>query len=396
MHFAVIYSTGDVVGALLREGADVDVQMDNGATPLMIASETGKPGIVSVLLDAGADPNAKAKNGVTSLHMAARLPKSDVVDALLDAGADPNGAGASLVPLHFAASLLRASNVQSLLRAGGDPNARLDDGTTALHLVISRDGYFRWSRVLTALIDGGAEPNAATDDGITALGYLAWRIAYDDLQAPEKETDFVAQAASVLLEAGADPRKEMEGASKALVEAMTALMETANPRVVSGGGSDVFRDGTHIVGLDIRAGTYRNTGGEYCYWERLSGFSGEFDDIIANGTLDGVRGVVTIRATDKGFSSQDCGEWGVVAAIVERAVTVFGDGTHIVGMDIRAGTYRNTGGEYCYWERLSAFSGEFDDIIANGILEGVRGVVTIEDSDKGFGSQGCGKWEAVR
>ena len=187
----------------------------------------------------------------------------------------------------------------------------------------------------------------------------------------------------------------MEGASKALVEAMAALVEAANPRVVSGGESHGFTDGIHLVGRDIRAGTYRNTGGEYCYWERLSGFSGEFGDILANGTIESVRGVVTIKATDMGFSSQDCGEWRVVGAIGKGAVAVFADGTHIVGLDIQAGTYRNTGGEYCYWERLSGFSGDFDEIIANGILEGVRGIVTIRDSDRGFGSQGCGKWEAV-
>src|SRR5689334_6119062 len=42
-----------------------------------------------------------------------------------------------------------------------------------------------------------------------------------------------------------------------------------------------FGDGVWIVGSDIKAGTYRtrypNVG---CYWERLSGFSG--DDIIEN------------------------------------------------------------------------------------------------------------------
>ncbi len=74
----------------------------------------------------------------------------------------------------------------------------------------------------------------------------------------------------------------------------------------------------------------------------------------------------------------------------------FGDGTHIVGVDIEPGTYRNAGEGFCYWERLSGFSGELDDILANGILDGVSGVVTIKASDRGFSSQGCGRWQAVQ
>jgi hypothetical protein len=42
-------------------------------------------------------------------------------------------------------------------------------------------------------------------------------------------------------------------------------------------------DGTHRVPNDIAAGTYRSTGDGTCYWARLAGFSGELDDIAANG-----------------------------------------------------------------------------------------------------------------
>ncbi|WP_197522643.1 hypothetical protein, partial [Occultella aeris] len=44
-----------------------------------------------------------------------------------------------------------------------------------------------------------------------------------------------------------------------------------------------FGAGTLRVGTDVAPGTYRaSTGADSCYWERLAGFSGEFDDIIAN------------------------------------------------------------------------------------------------------------------
>ena len=41
-----------------------------------------------------------------------------------------------------------------------------------------------------------------------------------------------------------------------------------------------------MVGRDIQAGTYKGQAGndfsDSCYWERVSGVSGEFEDIIAN------------------------------------------------------------------------------------------------------------------
>ena len=63
-------------------------------------------------------------------------------------------------------------------------------------------------------------------------------------------------------------------------------------------------DGVSMVGVDVAPGTYR-AAGEYCYWARLSGTSGEFSDIIANSNGPGV---VTIAATDKAFESRRC-QW---------------------------------------------------------------------------------------
>lgn len=72
----------------------------------------------------------------------------------------------------------------------------------------------------------------------------------------------------------------------------------------------------------------------------------------------------------------------------------YGDGTYLVGSDISPGIYRSQGGSLCYWERLSGLSGEFNDIIANGIEEGTA-IVEIQESDAAFKSQGCGTWTPV-
>ena len=396
MHYAAALSDAEVVIVLLEAGGDPNIRGPNGATPLMLASEAGKPDTVMVLLEAGARPNDRADNGLTSLHVAARVGRSEVVDALLSAGADPNVSEDELsaTPLHLAASALSRSSAESLLKAGADPNARTDGGYTPLHVVVMGQGFWQWANIATELLEAGADPNARDDDGDTVLKMIVGRVAYDGMK-PEAG-DFVALAVTVLLDAGADPSLGMDGASEAWIEGMVALLDVADPKTRVVGHAPRFGDGTHIVGTNIEPGTYRNAGGRFCYWARLSGFSGEFDDILANGTLEGVSGVVTIKASDTGFNSQGCGNWYLVTATTGRQLTRFGDGTHIVGADIRAGTYRNTGGEFCYWERLSGFSGDFDEILANGTLEGVSGVVTVKASDRGFSSQGCGRWQAVQ
>lgn len=128
-----------------------------------------------------------------------------------------------------------------------------------------------------------------------------------------------------------------------------------------------------------------------CYWERLSGFSGGLSDVIANG-LSNVHQVVSIAPTDAGFSTKGCGTWtSNLSALTTSPTAPFGDGVFIVGTDISAGTWSAPGGSGCYWERLSGFSGELSDVIANDFGT-TTPVVTISSSDVGFTSDGCGAW----
>ncbi len=72
----------------------------------------------------------------------------------------------------------------------------------------------------------------------------------------------------------------------------------------------------------------------------------------------------------------------------------FGDGTFVVGKDIRPGTYRaRVPSPGCYWARLSGFGGYAGDVIANEAT-GAPTVVTVSASDKGFYSDMCGTWTA--
>jgi putative cell wall-binding protein len=157
-------------------------------------------------------------------------------------------------------------------------------------------------------------------------------------------------------------------------------------------GAIFFADGTYKVGDDIPAGTYRTRREpDFCYWERLAGFSGEFEDIKAN-SFSSYNQVVTILPDDAGFRTKDCGIWtSDLTAITSSPTANFGDGMWIVGTDIAATTWTATGGKNCYWARLSDFTGEVGSVIAND-LGSTNPRVTIDGSDAGFDTHGCGQW----
>jgi hypothetical protein len=149
-------------------------------------------------------------------------------------------------------------------------------------------------------------------------------------------------------------------------------------------------DGTYRVGTQIKPGLYKATGtGSGCYWERLNGFSGSFDDINDNyfGTA---RTYVQILPGDVGFKTSGCGAWTTVPSTGARATSITNDGTYRVGIDILPGTYYGTGtASSCYWATLSGFGGSFDDIYDN-YFGSARTIVTIPSWVKGFEVDGCG------
>ena len=155
-----------------------------------------------------------------------------------------------------------------------------------------------------------------------------------------------------------------------------------------------FGSGTKIVRAEVAPGTYRTRpGSSSCFWTRLSGFGGTFEEIIANDFGSGPA-IVTIAAGDVGFDSSGCSDWSEdLSAITADPNGPFGEGTFIVGTDVAAGTWRADGdASGCFWTRLSGFSGGFDQIIANNFG---ANVVTIAATDAGFDSSDCGTWTKI-
>lgn len=67
--------------------------------------------------------------------------------------------------------------------------------------------------------------------------------------------------------------------------------------------------GILAVGVDIQPGTWSGTATDHCYWARLGGFTGDFDDIITNDNVSaGERYVIDVQPGDRGLElGRGCG-----------------------------------------------------------------------------------------
>lgn len=76
----------------------------------------------------------------------------------------------------------------------------------------------------------------------------------------------------------------------------------------------------------------------------------------------------------------------------------FGPGTWRIGEQLPPGTYQTAGPQsgfpLCYWSRLSGFSGEFTEIIANDVAYGPA-TVAVAPGDAAFETSGCQPWSRI-
>lgn len=154
-----------------------------------------------------------------------------------------------------------------------------------------------------------------------------------------------------------------------------------------------FGPGTQMVDTDVQPGLYIATGVSFCYWERLSGVSGEFDDILANDNASD-QAIVDIAASDVAFNSRGCGRWELYEATGAPADS-FGEGDWVVGEQIQPGRYRADVDSSCYWERAAGFGHVFGEIVANDNVQQGSAIVEISPNDRRFTSRGCGTWRGA-
>jgi hypothetical protein len=155
-----------------------------------------------------------------------------------------------------------------------------------------------------------------------------------------------------------------------------------------------FTDGTHRVGTDIPAGRYVSPGSNQCQWARRSNASGS--QAVLGGATSAGQVVIDVLPNDAFLDTKGCGTFTALAPPSSTnpgppPATSLNDGSWVVGQQIAAGTWHTQGGPQCTWMRLSDFTGTPQSILQQGQATGPTDV-TIQPSDVGFASQGCGSW----
>ena len=167
----------EIVEILLTHGANVNARSDIGSTPLMNAAFMGHLKIIKLLIANGADVNAQSREGTTALMNAAAHGYAEVVEMLLANGADLDACErCGLTALWNAISGGYVDIVNILIKEGADINAKANDGTTALMNAV----YTGNTDIVKMLLKAGAEINVKAHNGVTALA-VAKRKGYVEI-----------------------------------------------------------------------------------------------------------------------------------------------------------------------------------------------------------------------
>jgi ankyrin repeat protein len=178
LHWAAHWDDLETASLLLRAGANVNARNDYAITPLALAVENGSLLMVQRLLRSGANTNLAASTGETPLMTAVRVGNMPVVSALLAAGASVNaqGGGREQTALMWAVEQHAHDLVATLIAHKADVNLRSEQ----------RPEYVTFSRgnpqggSLTGLADQTLESDGSRPGlrwikkgGMTALMFAA-------------------------------------------------------------------------------------------------------------------------------------------------------------------------------------------------------------------------------
>ena len=147
----------EIAETLIENHSDLNIQTDQGYTPLHMASLGGHLHIVNMLLVAGADLHLTDSCGSTPLHESCRTRFINVVDSLIKAGANPDIPDKyGETPLYLACSRYEnLSMIKKLLELGADPDIPNKIGHTPLTIVIINGNL----KAVKLLLEAGANPD---------------------------------------------------------------------------------------------------------------------------------------------------------------------------------------------------------------------------------------------
>jgi ankyrin repeat protein len=185
---AAYYGKVEIVGELLKLGADMDIGDEDNSLPIHCAAISGNTSTIGILLEYGADLNARDNNGLTPLLFAISYQKLDAANFLLNRGADVTlAANNTMEPLHYAVYFRQSNLAQRILALGADPNARTGNNQTPLFMALYNDDY----ATAELLLNHGSNIEDTTTQGTSLLFYaLAFRDTVIARKLVEKGVNF--------------------------------------------------------------------------------------------------------------------------------------------------------------------------------------------------------------
>ena len=155
LFFAAQWNRPKIVEVLIRSGADVNLPLSDGRTPLGFTVFKGYIKVVKLLLQApGVQINKPGQSNVAALFLACSEEHRRIVKLLLEHGADPDMAVQNgITPLHIACRTGNTKIVELLLNNKADPNIADVAGWAAIHYAC----FGGYTKILKLLLDAGAD-----------------------------------------------------------------------------------------------------------------------------------------------------------------------------------------------------------------------------------------------
>ena len=169
IHQAV--STGNIDGLkklLINIDRETINRVENGMTPIMLASAAGNVEMIDLLFVHGADPNKRGSSLRTALQYATDKNHMDAAERLLNYGADidayDNG---QLTPLIMAANRGYTELAIFLVNKGANVNLQHVEGWTALIDAVVKNDI----KLAKVLLRAGADKELKMKNGMKAIDY---------------------------------------------------------------------------------------------------------------------------------------------------------------------------------------------------------------------------------
>jgi ankyrin repeat protein len=158
LHFACRNCDIELTNVLISKGVRIDVRNGKGWTALCEAASSGcSNDLIGLLLKEGADPNVRTSFDRTPIHWAVSSfgakNRADIVEALINAGADINAKDMDEKTAVFHTS--DKSTIKKMIELGANLDIQDDEGNTPLHVACREHDENK----VKLLLDAGANPN---------------------------------------------------------------------------------------------------------------------------------------------------------------------------------------------------------------------------------------------